>query len=117
MELSELQSDIRTEAAMDEEPNDRDAEMNERDTPEQQNESAAMEQAEVKKEEEEDFDEIVLGFEERKDPPPPPPEGVGLQFQHMHSSLTLRHVLRVSRCFVFLLRVLEKPLRNLKPDI
>ncbi|XP_016402474.1 structural maintenance of chromosomes protein 4-like, partial [Sinocyclocheilus rhinocerous] len=93
VEPSELQSDIRTEAAMDEEPNDRDTEMNESDTQEQQNESAAMEQAEATKEED-DFDEIVVGFEEPKDHPPPPAEGVGLQFQHMHSSLTLRHVLR-----------------------
>ncbi|XP_016100614.1 protein NLRC3 [Sinocyclocheilus grahami] len=94
VEPSELQSDIRTEAAMDEEPNVRDTEMNERDTQEQQNESVAMEQAEATKEED-DFDEIVIGFEEPKDPPPPPPaEGVGLQFQQMHSSLTLRHVLR-----------------------
>ncbi|KAF4104439.1 NLR family CARD domain-containing protein 3 [Onychostoma macrolepis] len=93
VEPSELQSDIRTEAAMDEEPNDRDAEMNERDTQEQQNESVVMEQAEAT--EEDDFDEIVVvGFEEQKDSPPPPEEGVGLQFQHMHSSLTLRHVLR-----------------------
>lgn len=102
MEPSEPQSEVRTEAAMDEEPNDRDSEMNERDTQEQQNDSAAMEEQEEQAEatkEEDDFDEIVVGFEEQKDPPPPPPEGVGLQFQHTHRSLTLPHVLRVSRCF------------------
>ncbi|XP_042596135.1 NLR family CARD domain-containing protein 3-like [Cyprinus carpio] len=101
-EPSEPQSEVRTEAAMDEEPNDRDSEMNERDTQEQQNDSAAMEEQEEQAEatkEEDDFDEIVVGFEEQKDPPPPPPpppppEGVGLQFQHTHRSLTLPHVLR-----------------------
>ncbi|XP_016098000.1 protein NLRC3-like [Sinocyclocheilus grahami] len=97
VEPSELQSDIWTESAMDEEPNDRDAEMNERDTQEQQNENATVEvqaeQAEATTEED-DFDEIVVHYEEMKDPPPPPPEGVGLQFQHTHSSLTLRHTLK-----------------------
>lgn len=94
VEPSELQSDIRTEAEMDEEPNDRDAEINESDMQEQQNESAAMEEQAEAKKEEEDFDEIVVDFEEHKDPPPTPEEGVGLQFQHTHYSLTLRHVLR-----------------------
>uniref|UniRef100_A0A8C1TIB8 NLR family, CARD domain containing 3-like n=1 Tax=Cyprinus carpio TaxID=7962 RepID=A0A8C1TIB8_CYPCA len=102
MEPSELQSDIRTEAAMDEELNDRDTEMNERGVQEQQNESAAMEvqveQAEATTEED-DFDEIVVQFEEPTDPPPTPPEGFGLQFRHKHSSLTLRHVLtQMVRC-------------------
>ncbi|XP_043114650.1 NLR family CARD domain-containing protein 3 [Puntigrus tetrazona] len=95
VEPSELQSDIQTEAAMDEEPNYRDEENNERDAQEQRNESAAMEQEEAtKEEEEEDFDEIVVSYAEPIDPPPPPREGDGLQFQHLHGSLTLQHVLR-----------------------
>ncbi|XP_073674339.1 protein NLRC3 [Garra rufa] len=93
VEPSELQSDIRTEAAMDEEPNDRDAD---RDMQEQQSESAAMEIQEKQAEataQEDDFDEIVVRYDEPKESPPIPEEGLGLQFQHMHGSLTLRHVL------------------------
>lgn len=103
LEQFELQSEVRTERAINEEPNDRDMEeVHERDLPEQQNESAAMEVQEERTEEPVyDYDEIVLNFDEPKEPPPRPPAGSGLQFRHTHSSLTLRHVLMVSSCFYF----------------
>ncbi|XP_026137424.1 NLR family CARD domain-containing protein 3-like [Carassius auratus] len=100
-EPPELQSDVRTEAAMDGEQNDRDSEMNEREPQEQQNESAEMEQEEQAEatKDDDDFDEIVVDFEEPKDPPPPSAEGSGLQFQHTHSSLAMPHVMRqMVRC-------------------
>lgn len=103
LEQSELQSEVRTERAINEEPNDRDMEeLHEIDLPEQQNESAAMEVREERtKEPDYDYDEIVLYFDEPKEPPPHPPPGSGLRFQHTHSSLTLRHVLTVSSYFCF----------------
>ncbi|KAK7171431.1 hypothetical protein R3I93_003897 [Phoxinus phoxinus] len=92
LEQSEVRSDVRTDRALNEELDDR--EMCETDLQEPSNESAAMEvQEEQSKEPVYDFDEIVVHFEEPKEPPPPPPEGAGLQFRHTHSSLTLRHVL------------------------
>ncbi|XP_067220660.1 NLR family CARD domain-containing protein 3 isoform X2 [Chanodichthys erythropterus] len=93
LDQSEMQSEVRTERAINEEPNDRDMEeLHERDLPE--DESASMEVQEVRTEEPVyDYDEIVLHFDEPKEPPPRPPEGSGLQFRHPHSSLTLRHVL------------------------
>lgn len=92
VEQSEVRSDVRTDRALNEEPDDR--EMLETDLQEQPNESAAMEVQEERSEEPAyDFDEIVVHFEEPKEPPPPPPEGAGLQFRHTHSLLTLRHVL------------------------
>lgn len=98
MDQSELQSEVRTERAIQEEPNDRDVE----ELPEPQDESAAMEMPEERPEEPVyDYDEIVLHFDEPKEPPPRPPAGSGLQFQHPHSSLTLRHVLTVSSWLCF----------------
>ncbi|KAK9961773.1 hypothetical protein ABG768_007173 [Culter alburnus] len=93
LDQSEMQSEVRTERAINEEPNDRDMEeLHERDLPE--DESASMEVQEVRTEEPVyDYDEIVLHFDEPKEPPPRPPAGSGLQFRHPHSSLTLRHVL------------------------
>ncbi|RXN24252.1 NLRC3-like protein [Labeo rohita] len=95
VEPSELQSDIRTEAGIDEESNYRDVQ-------EQQNDSAAVEVQEEQTEattEEDDSDEIVVRYEVPKDPPPTPEEGLGLQFQHKHGSFTLRHVLtQMVRC-------------------
>ncbi|KAI2656476.1 Protein NLRC3 [Labeo rohita] len=92
VEPSELQSDIRTEAGIDEESNYRDVQ-------EQQNDSAAVEVQEEQTEattEEDDSDEIVVRYEVPKDPPPTPEEGLGLQFQHKHGSFTLRH--QMVRC-------------------
>lgn len=90
LDQSELQSEIRTEAEMDEEPNDR-----EMDFQDQQNEGSAMEVQEEQAEAAtvEDFDEIVEYSVEQRDPPPRPPEGAGLHFQHTHTAFTLRHVL------------------------
>lgn len=101
LDQSEMQSEVRTERAINEEPNDRDMEeLHERDLPE--DESASMEVQEVRTEEPVyDYDEIVLHFDEPKEPPPHPPAGSGLQFRHPHSSLTLRHVLTVSCWFCF----------------
>ncbi|XDV32924.1 hypothetical protein PO909_003575 [Leuciscus waleckii] len=92
VEQSEVRSDVRTNRMLNEELDDR--EMRETDLQEQSNESAAMEVQEERSEEPAyDFDEIVVHFDEPKEPPPPPPEGAGLQFRHTHSSLTLRHIL------------------------
>lgn len=86
VEQSELQSDVRTERALNDE--------DDREMQEPPSESATMEVQEERSEEPvDDFDEIVVHFDEPKEPLPPPPEGVGLQFQHPHSSFSLRHVL------------------------
>ncbi|XP_051535444.1 NLR family CARD domain-containing protein 3 [Myxocyprinus asiaticus] len=116
--LEPLQSDlrtdvIRTERETEEEHLERQMEFNERDTEEvnegdmqvEQNKQDVQEESN-EREMDDDFDEIVvdLGFSE-SEPPPHPPEGVGLQFQHPHRSLTLRHVLMA----------MVKSLRPLKP--
>ncbi|XP_039516275.1 NLR family CARD domain-containing protein 3 [Pimephales promelas] len=88
LEQSEVQSEW-TDRALNEDPGDQ--EMREPNLPDQPSESPAMEEQGT--EPVYDFDEIVVHYEEPKDPPPPPPEGAGLQFRHTHTSLTLRHVL------------------------
>ncbi|XP_051962662.1 NLR family CARD domain-containing protein 3-like [Xyrauchen texanus] len=104
LEPSEHQCDVRTdiirrERETEDENNDRQTELHEREIEEvnegdmQEVQNKADVQEKSSQREMDDLDEIVvdLGFSELE-PPPPPPEGVGLQFQHPHRSLTLRHV-------------------------
>lgn len=99
-EQSEVRSNIRTGREADETQSERQTEFSETHMQEEPNEGAAMEvQEEEKKEREtsDDCDEIVSSFSEPVEPPPTPPEGVGLQFRHKHPSLTLRHILTVTK--------------------